>query len=51
LMPPRVRAASAADAAACVDIYRPYVRGTVISFETAVPSVEEMAGRIVGAHE
>ncbi|ORW94412.1 GCN5 family acetyltransferase [Mycobacterium sp. IEC1808] len=47
----RVRAAIAADAAACVDIYRPYVLDTVISFETEVPTVEEMARRIAGAHE
>ncbi|OBG29678.1 GNAT family N-acetyltransferase [Mycobacterium sp. 852002-51057_SCH5723018] len=50
-MPPRVRAATAADAAACLDIYRPYVLDTAISFETDVPTVEEMARRIAGAHE
>ncbi|OBI91463.1 GNAT family N-acetyltransferase [Mycobacterium sp. 1245805.9] len=47
----RVRPATAADAAACADIYRPYVLDTVISFETEVPTVEEMARRIAGAHE
>ncbi|WP_068175640.1 GNAT family N-acetyltransferase [Mycobacterium sp. UM_CSW] len=47
----RVRAATAADAAACVDVYRPYVLDTVISFETEVPTVEEMARRIAGARE
>jgi L-amino acid N-acyltransferase YncA len=45
----RVRTATAADAAACVDIYRPYVLGTAITFETDVPTVEEMAARIVDA--
>jgi L-amino acid N-acyltransferase YncA len=48
-MPARVRPATAADAAACVEIYRPYVLDTVITFETEVPPVEEMAGRIVDA--
>lgn len=41
-----VRDATAADAAACVRIYAPYVTGTAITFETEVPSVEEMARRI-----
>ncbi|MGE2814390.1 N-acetyltransferase family protein [Mycobacterium heidelbergense] len=45
----RVRPATAADAAACVEIYRPYVLDTVITFETEVPTVEEMAARIVNA--
>jgi phosphinothricin acetyltransferase len=48
-MPARVRPATAADAAACVEIYRPYVLDTVITFETDVPTVEEMADRIVDA--
>lgn len=48
-MPARVRPATAADAAACADIYRPYVLGTVITFEVDVPTVEEMADRIVDA--
>ena len=39
-MPARVRPATAADAAACVEIYRPYVLDTVITFETDVPTVE-----------
>jgi phosphinothricin acetyltransferase len=51
LTPPRVRPANAADAAACLDIYRPYVLDTVISFETEVPTVEQMADRISRAHE
>jgi L-amino acid N-acyltransferase YncA len=48
-MPPRVRRATAADAVACVDIYRPYVLDTAITFETDVPTVQEMANRIVEA--
>lgn len=44
-----VRPATAADAPACVDIYRPYVLDTVITFEVDVPTVEEMAERIVDA--
>jgi len=48
-MPARVRPATPADAAACVEIYRPYVLDTVITFETEVPTVEEMADRIVDA--
>jgi L-amino acid N-acyltransferase YncA len=48
-MPAHVRPATAADAAACVEIYRPYVLDTPITFETDVPTVEEMAERIVAA--
>jgi L-amino acid N-acyltransferase YncA len=48
-MPARVRPATVADATACVEIYRPYVLNTVITFETDVPTVEEMADRIVDA--
>jgi phosphinothricin acetyltransferase len=48
-MPAGVRPGTAADAAACLEIYRPYVRDTVITFETEVPTVEEMAARIVDA--
>jgi len=48
-MAARVRPATAADAAACVEIYRPYVLDTAITFETDVPTVEEMADRIVDA--
>jgi phosphinothricin acetyltransferase len=48
-MATHVRPATAADAAACVEIYRPYVLDTVITFETEVPTVEEMAARIVAA--
>ncbi|MCV7401632.1 N-acetyltransferase [Mycobacterium fragae] len=48
-MPAHVRPATAADAAACVEIYRPYVLDTPITFETDVPTVEEMAERILAA--
>lgn len=41
-----IRAASTADAAACLAIYRPIVETTAVSFETAVPSVEDFASRI-----
>jgi L-amino acid N-acyltransferase YncA len=44
-----VRAAGAADAAACADIYAPYVRDTAITFELDAPSAEQMASRIVSA--
>jgi L-amino acid N-acyltransferase YncA len=45
----RVRSAIGADAAACAEIYRPYVLDTVITFETEPPTVEEMAVRIAAA--
>ena len=38
------------DADACAAIYAPYVQETAVSFETDVPSVAEMAGRIATAH-
>jgi phosphinothricin acetyltransferase len=44
-----VRPASATDAAACLAVYRPYVERTVISWETDVPSENEMAARIDAA--
>jgi L-amino acid N-acyltransferase YncA len=50
----RVRDATADDASACVLIYTPYVRDTVITFETEVPTVAEMARRItatLASHE
>jgi L-amino acid N-acyltransferase YncA len=42
----RVRSAIGADAAACAEIYRPYVLDSVITFETEPPTVQEMAARI-----
>ena len=48
-MTPLVRPATEADAAACAEIYRPYVLDTVITFETEPPTVQEMATRIAAA--
>ena len=42
----RVRPATEADAPELLEIYRPYVEQTAISFETELPSVEQFAGRI-----
>ncbi|HEY2194611.1 MAG TPA: GNAT family N-acetyltransferase [Actinomycetospora sp.] len=44
-----IREATADDASACASIYAPYVRDTVISFETVPPDAEEMAARIRGS--
>ena len=44
-----IRAATPDDAAACRAVYAPFVRGTAVSFETSVPTVEEMATRIAGS--
>jgi L-amino acid N-acyltransferase YncA len=44
-----VRAASAADAAACAAVYAPYVRDTAISFELEAPGEAEMRRRIEAA--
>ena len=44
--PGTVRPATVDDAAACASIYAPYVRDTAITFETEVPTVADMAGRI-----
>lgn len=43
---PVLRPATAADAAALVEIYRPYVERTAASFELVAPTVEQFAGRI-----
>ena len=42
-----IRMATAADAPALLDIYRPYVENTAITFEYAVPSLDEFTGRIL----
>ncbi len=42
----RIRLASVEDAAELLEIYRPYIEKTAITFEVEVPSVEEFAGRI-----
>jgi L-amino acid N-acyltransferase YncA len=44
-----IRDAVPRDAAACAEIYAPYVRDTAISFETEAPTAEEMAARIAEA--
>ncbi|MBS0254049.1 MAG: GNAT family N-acetyltransferase, partial [Proteobacteria bacterium] len=44
-----IRAAEAADGAACAAIYAPYVRETAITFELEPPGAEEMAARIEAA--
>ena len=48
-MPLLVRSAIGADAAACAEIYRRYVLDTVITFETELPTMQEMAARIAAA--
>ena len=45
-MEKRLRFAVEQDAEALLEIYRPYVETTSITFETEVPTVEEFAGRI-----
>lgn len=47
----RVRVATLQDAKAIADIYAPYVRDTVISFEYVPPSETEMAARIAKISE
>ena len=42
----KIRIADAGDAAALLDVYRPYVEQTAITFEYEIPSVEEFADRI-----
>ena len=42
----KIRSATAADAPAILAIYAPIVRDTIISFETEVPTVHEIAERI-----
>lgn len=46
-----MRPASTGDASACVAIYRPYIEDTAITFETEVPTVEQMAARIAAARD
>lgn len=43
---PHIRAATVADAAVLLEIYRPIVEGTAISFELTPPTEEEFAARI-----
>ena len=42
----RIRAATEADAASLLAIYRPFVDASAISFETVAPSTDEFATRI-----
>ncbi|MEO8431467.1 MAG: N-acetyltransferase family protein [Acidobacteriota bacterium] len=41
-----IRVAKEADAPAMLEIFRPYVESTSISFETEVPSIEEYTARV-----
>ena len=41
-----IRLATEQDAAALLEIYRPYIEETSITFETEVPSLSEFSGRI-----
>jgi phosphinothricin acetyltransferase len=43
---PLIRPATLADAEALLDIYRPFVERSVVSFETETPSVAQFAARI-----
>jgi len=45
------RADPARDAAACAEIYAPYVTDSVVSFEEEAPDADAMAHRIEAAHE
>ncbi|QUR69930.1 GNAT family N-acetyltransferase [Mycobacterium spongiae] len=47
----QARPARLQDASACAAIYAPYVRDSVITFETEVPGEQEMAARIVAARQ
>ena len=46
-----IRLATADDAEAILEIYRPSIEGSAVSFETAVPSAEEMCERIISCLE
>jgi L-amino acid N-acyltransferase YncA len=46
-----VRDATPDDAAACRDVYAPYVTGSAVSFEAEPPTGAEMARRIAAAQE
>jgi phosphinothricin acetyltransferase len=45
-MPPRIRLATLADAPGCLALYRPFVAGTAVSFETVVPTQAEFQARM-----
>ena len=42
----KIRIAEAADAEELLKIYKPYVENTAITFEYAVPDIEDFKGRI-----
>lgn len=42
----RIRGAEPEDVPAMLELYRPYVEGSVATFEYEVPSLEEFAGRV-----
>jgi L-amino acid N-acyltransferase YncA len=42
----KIRTATVGDARSMLDIYRPYILETPITFETEVPSLEEFQGRV-----
>ena len=46
-----IRPATPVDTAAMLEIYRPYVEETVISFELETPSITDFERRIVGAQQ
>jgi phosphinothricin acetyltransferase len=48
---PTIRSATPADAAACAEIYAPYVTGSVISFELDPPDAVEFERRMASALE
>jgi L-amino acid N-acyltransferase YncA len=45
----QVRDATVEDGAVCAELYAPYVRDTVVSFELEPPTAAEMAVRIAAA--
>lgn len=44
--PPLIRSATLDDAPALLEIYRPFIENTAVSFETQVPTVDEFAARV-----
>ena len=46
-----IRDATENDAARLLEIYRPIVENTAVSFETSAPSVDEFAQRIISAQQ
>ena len=49
MVAPHIRTATEADAPALLEIYRPFVDSSAVSFEVAVPTVEDFAARIAKA--